>query len=111
MNHFKLLNCVAATLLENCSNVGQIGPQFGQKWVHLISRISRNFSREIGRFFSQKLKTREMCMSSMNRFQILNMTYFSKHISTSFCILFITVKSKPAKVCRELRMKSLSNNR
>ena len=47
----------------NCSNFGQIGLQNGQKLVHLISRISRNFSREMGHIFSHLARNpkREKC--------------------------------------------------
>ena len=47
----------------NCSNFGQIGLQCGQKLVHIISRISRNFSREMGHFFSHLARNpkREKC--------------------------------------------------
>ena len=43
---------IEETFTTNCSNFGQIRLQSGQKLVHIISRISRNFSREMGRFFS-----------------------------------------------------------
>ena len=48
---------------KECTNFGQIRLQTGQKMVHDISRIFRNFSREMGRFFSHLARNpnREKC--------------------------------------------------
>ena len=48
---------------KECSNFGYVRLQTGQKMVHDISRISRNFSREMGHFFSHLARNpkREKC--------------------------------------------------
>ena len=48
---------------KKCSNLGQIRLQAGLKMVNDISRISRNFSREMGHFFSHLARNpkREKC--------------------------------------------------
>ena len=62
-NGYTISNWVGVELLESCLNIGQIEPLFGQKRVYLISRISRNFSREMGHFFSHLARNqkREKC--------------------------------------------------
>ena len=63
---------------KECSNFGYVRLQTGQKMVHDISRISRNFSREMGRFFShlarnQKCEKRA-CLVPMISVVIQNQT-------------------------------------
>ena len=86
--------CVGVALLENCSNVGQIRLQFGQKWVHLISRISRNFSREMGHFFSHlaRNENREKyaCLITILTFHFFREINFGKVGDSRFAILKVS---------------------
>ena len=64
---------VEVTFTTNRTNFGQIRLQTGQKLVHIISRISRNFSREMGHFFSRLARNtkREKCAALICFQQVL----------------------------------------
>ena len=89
---------------KECSNFGKIRLQTGPKMIHYISRISRNFSREMGHFFSHLARNpkREKCACLVRRDLVYFKIMDGKHYN--LLNIFQTLLAQIVVCCSECLM-------